>query len=215
MEIITPLSIPFYKFIAPQHIQDDVLEHVQSLKYKPEHIREAGFVYGDYFNEKLFDFFDDSIKKVQQVYYSDDLSFPIVDCWVNKYSTLNYLNKHYHPNSVICGLYYVTNHENFGETIYEAENPWNMLSPLHSNINLLINKHSKPLIGKVKAEAGTLVLFPPSLYHYMNTITSKSVVRYTIAFNTFPSGTISNQQTAKLSLEVISLRKKIGNKRSV
>lgn len=209
MEKIDILNIPFYKFKVENDIQQDVYNIVQKLEYKRELKSEIGFVYHNFFHEGLFDFFDNSIKQVQNIYFNDDLSFPIVDCWVNKYTTLNYLQKHTHANSVLCGVYYVTAHDNLN-TVFETSNPWNIVTNSNNTSILKINKNYNPITGEIKAEAGTLVLFPPSLFHYMKTITVKNDTRYTIAFNTYPSGRISASPTQYLNIKVLSVKEKLG-----
>ena len=208
MQIISPINIPFYLFTASEELKKVVFNHVDSLEFQNEAKPEYGWISPNYFHPQLFDFFDECVKEVQSIYYKDHLSFPIVDCWVNKYTTSNRLVKHNHPNSIICGLYYVTTHEGYGSTIFEASNPWNFMSP-SNNMMLTINKETNNIIsGKIEPRAGNLVLFPPSLVHYMDTIQATSTTRYTIAFNTFVSGIVDNVQTKKISIQSVSLRSK-------
>jgi hypothetical protein len=45
----------------------------------------------------------------------------------------------------------------------------------------------------------------------MNTISPRDkVLRYTIAFNTFPEGVLSNDSTKKLQLKSLSLKERLG-----
>ena len=207
MEKIDAISIPFYKFRVNDNLKQEIFDLVQTLPYKTEGRAEVGYRSDDFFHEELFNFFDESIKEVQNIYFKDELSFPIVDCWVNKYNGLNHLHRHAHPNSAICGVYYVTDHENL-DTIFESRNPWNLITNSYDVTLLTLNKTFNPLTGNIKAEAGTLILFPPSLIHYMKTITKTKEVRYTIAFNTFPSGPISGNFTQILNIKALSLRDK-------
>jgi hypothetical protein len=206
METINILNIPFYKFCADQALTDRILNQVSNYKFTNRDIAlENGYSYPDFFDEELFLFFETSIKKVQNLYYHDNLEFPIVDCWVNKYSKMNNLVPHTHNNSVICGVFYLTSHEDEGATIFSLPNPWHN----QNNSNLSIYKGSKPILGEIKAQAGTLVLFPNNLLHTMKTLVKVTSPRYTIAFNTFPRGTISDLYTTKLSLDVISVRERV------
>lgn len=208
MEKINALHIPFYKFKVHDSIRDDVKQKVESLEFVPEALKTNGFVYRDFFHEGLFNFFESSIKEVQKIYFNDNLDFPIVDCWVNKFKAMNNLSKHAHSNSVISGVYYVTSH-NDANTVFEMKDPWT--SQTHSSqVPLLnINKFESPIIGEVKAEAGTLVLFPPSLFHYMKPISDRTMTRYTVAFNAYPSGSICDYYTRILSIKTLSLRERL------
>lgn len=218
MEKINVISIPFYKFKAEDALIKEVYDDVTNLKFISELKTENGFVSHDYYNENLFKFFNESIREFKKVYFDDNIEFPIVDCWVNKYNKLNKLHKHMHPNSIICGLYYVTTHsESQAATVFEAENPWVFIKPNINSVNLSLHDPSYPagtmtLTGEIMPEQGTLILFPPSLFHYMRPITSISKVRYTIAFNTFASGNISSHRTQVLSLKAISLEDKLNKK---
>lgn len=215
MEKINVVSIPFYKFKAEDSLVKEVYDDVSNLKFISELKSENGFVYHDYYNKNLFNFFNNSIRELKKVYFDDNIEFPIVDCWVNKYGKLNKLHKHMHPNSIICGLFYVTTHtEKQAATVFEAENPWVFIKPNINSINLSLHDPTHPagsmtLTGEIMPEEGTLVLFPPSLFHYMRPITALANTRYTIAFNTFASGIISDHKTQVLSLKAISLEDKL------
>jgi len=201
MEQINVVNIPFYKFKADKGLVEVIKTETSSLKYMSENTLENGYVYPNFYHNELFKFFNKSIEQVKNLYYKSDIEFPIVDCWVNKYTTLNRLNKHKHSNSVICGLYYVTSHTDLGATFFEDKNPWNFENS--NGINLSINKENTETIhGSIFPEEGTLVLFPSNIAHYMRPIQKISTVRYTIAFNTFPTGVISNWRSSKLSIQV-------------
>ena len=208
MQIISPINIPFYLFTASKELQTTVYNHVVNLQFQTDGEDKYGFIYPNYFHPQLFDFFDQSISAVQKLLYKDHLKFPVTDCWVNKYTTSNILKKHNHPNSIICGVYYVTTHRGYGSTVFESPNPWNFLSPI-STMPLTVNKSANNnLRGEVPAQAGSLILFPPSLAHYMDVIEHPNTVRYTIAFNTFVSGVIDNSDTRKLTINTLPLRNK-------
>lgn len=209
MEKFEILKIPFYKFKVHDSIKDDVYEKVTRLNFKQETMKTNGFVFNNFFHEGLFNFFENSIKEVQKLYYNDNLEFPIVDCWVNKFSTMNNLSRHAHSNSVISGVYYVTGHDD-ANTVFEMQDPWTVAT-YNKDVPLLnIVKNSFPIIGQSKADAGTLVLFPPSLHHYMKTFVTKGCDRYTVAFNAFPSGDICDLDTRILSIKTVSLRDRLG-----
>lgn len=204
MEKINGISIPFYKFNADNELNNKVYSDVIKLTYNPE--PDVGAIYNNYYNEDLFNWFNDCIAKVSKELYTDSLSFPIVDCWVNKYTALSRLKKHYHSNSIICGVYYVTGHQD-GQTMFQHPNPWSFSSsPERPRFNLSIDKSNNQMLeGKVTPSEGLLILFPGNLFHYMNTYKDTKKTRYTVAFNTFPSGEFSDSKSMRLAINTISM----------
>lgn len=205
MEKLNTIGIPFYKFVANQNLIDTVYKNVLQLDYITDPNPSLGSVHENYFNEELFDWFDTCINQVATQHYVESLSFPIIDCWVNKYTALTRLHKHNHYNSIICGLYYVTDHDS-GNTIFEYPNPWTYFSG-DTKFNLSIDKsHNNTLEGQIKPTAGKLILFPGNILHYVKTFKDVQNNRYTIAFNTFPKGQVSDHNTMRLNLNTISIR---------
>jgi hypothetical protein len=210
MKKINTINIPFYEFNSSRELAEEVLADVKTKNFRLD-APEQGNILNDYHHEKLFDFFESAVKSVKNLYYKDTLEFPIVECWVNEYKTMTRLQKHYHSNSVICGLYYLTEHDKNYSTIFNAKNPWTHSVPTESFTHLNIVKDNIPLSGETIPEVGKLILFPASLIHYMNTISPKDkVLRYTIAFNTFADGVVSDSSTTKLHLKSVSLKEKLG-----
>lgn len=209
MEKINAISLPFYKFKADDTLTLKIVDIVSNLNFTMDKNIENGYSYHDFYDEELFAFFDNSVNQVKKIYYNDNLNFPIVDCWVNKYNKLNKLRGHTHSNAMICGVFYLTSHEGEGSTIFELTNPWynQQLS------NLSVHGNYSPLSGEIQAEAGTLILFPSNIPHTMKTLMKLSSPRYTIAFNTFATGTIGDQNTIRLSINVSTVKDRvIGNK---
>jgi len=210
MKKIDVISIPFYEFHSGRELAEEVLENVKTKDFSMS-TAEQGSLYNDYYHEKLFNFFESAVKSVKNLYYKDTLEFPIVDCWVNEFKTMNRLKHHYHSNSVICGIYYLTEHETPHTTIFNANNPWTHHSNNNAVINLNVVKNDIPLVGELVPEVGKLILFPASLMHYVSTISPKDKVhRYTIAFNTFADGVVTEYPTTKLQIKSISLKEKLG-----
>jgi hypothetical protein len=210
MKKIDAISIPFYEFHGGRELAEEVLSDIKTKKFTLDPTPGSGYIYTDYYYEKLFNFFENSIKSVKNLYYTDTVDFPIVDCWVNEYKTMNRIKHHYHSNSVICGIYYLTEHEKNYSTVFDANNPWTYHSSDNSFTHLNIVKNDIPLSGEIIPEVGKLILFPACLMHYMNTISPKdNILRYTIAFNTFPEGVVSTNSTKKLQLKSFSLKERL------
>lgn len=210
MKKIDAISIPFYEFHSGRELAEEVLADVKTKNFSVDAL-EQGNLYNDYYHEKLFNFFESSVKSVKNLYYKDTLEFPIVDCWVNEYKTMNRLKHHYHSNSVISGVYYLTEHEKDYSTVFNANNPWTYHSNNNAVTHLNVVKTDIPLVGELVPEVGKLILFPASLMHYMSTISPRDKVhRYTIAFNTFADGVVTEYPTTKLQIKSISVKEKLG-----
>lgn len=201
MKKIDIFQIPFYEFQCDKNLVEKIEEDVSLLNYIIEN-DSNGYVSHNYYHRELFKWFNECIEQMSRLYFTDTLKFPIVDCWANKYTALTRLKKHRHLNSVICGCYYASTNDS-GNTIFEYPNPW-----ADQNSFLSINKSLPPLEAEIKPISGTLILFPSNLYHYMKPYKDKSKPKYTIAFNTFPSGVISDHSTAKLELKTLSIEEK-------
>lgn len=205
MQILDAIKIPFYEFQADNELTDKIFNEIKDFKFSPEPNAENGSGYPDYYNKELFEWFNSCIKQVADLYYESTLTFPIVDCWVNKYYAIQKLQKHNHSNAIICGCYYLTSH-NSGETIYEFPNPWLQENSQISNIS--INKTFKPLSAGIKPVKGKLVLFPSTMKHYAHPFKDTKSPKYTIAFNTFPSGVISDWKSKKLEFKTVSVEER-------
>jgi uncharacterized protein (TIGR02466 family) len=150
-----------------------------------------------FYNEKLFDWFDQCIDQVCKIYFQNEISLPITSCWVNKSSKLEKHHTHQHSNAVISGIFYLTTHEK-AETIFYYKNPFfelGITDVLHAakNIDIKFEDHPTTIIGKIKPEKGKLILFPSSLVHGTRP-NLDSYPRYTVAFNTFFSGKIYQEE---------------------
>ena len=140
--------------------------------------------------QELVKFFNESIefyfKKMGYLYDH----FEIVQCWANKAEFGQIHHQHNHPNSMISGVFYVTESTG-GATNFSMKTardlvpqftdstPWNDLS-----VQFL-------------PTPGQLILFPSWMDHYVKSHRDRNKERYTIAFNAtirgelgdLPSGT--------------------------
>lgn len=217
MKKIDILSYPIYTFTCDNNLADEIYNSLRNLTYinSVDHNNNSMDTKHDFFHDDLFNFFDESISSLKQIYFSDQIEFPIVDCWVNRYGPLQSLRKHTHSNAVISGLYFVNEDINFGATNFNIVDPWcqNFLSdtPPYEIMTLYKqNPFPKTISGDIFPTKGSLLLFPSHIFHYVKPSKNTKNFRYTISFNCFPSGTFSENNTSKLSFEVNSIRKRNG-----
>ena len=179
------ITLPVYEFFSDNSLADRVVNEVKVLDFG-ENIQNSLVPYT---NETLFAWFNECIDKIHAIYYSDNLKLNIVSCWVNKTNRNEKHHFHTHPNSIVSGIYYLTDHSD-SETLFYTDDPWMKLE----NENILrIGKNTGKFIqksfitNKVCPQVGKLILFPSHIAHETKLHRHNSP-RYTISFNTFFSG---------------------------
>lgn len=208
------LSVPYYEFqceeILTEEIYNQVLSSSVFVKNTTNRIADRDYFY----NDKLFDWFDQCVDQVCKIYFQPGVSLPITSCWANKSSKLEKHHTHQHSNSVISGIFYLTTH-NKAETVFYYKNPFSELGNTDllrtcKNIDMKFEDHPTTLIGKIKPEKGKLILFPSSLVHGTRP-NLDPYPRYTVAFNTFFSGKITHKEegaslTTDITLHPLTVR---------
>lgn len=217
MNIISPISIPFYEFTADDELTNDVLEDVKKLKFdSPNPGNNISYGNDFYYHPKLFDFFDKCLLELKTILKLEkNLELAIVSCWAIKNSKLQYHHYHSHPNSIVSAIFYLTTHES-GNTVFAIPDPWykDMNSFMSCSINngAAYGETLPQLSGKNKPLKGKLVLFPSHINHKVLPLTSNED-RYTISFNTFVSGVLGeDNHSGYLNLKAKSVREMIEEK---
>jgi uncharacterized protein (TIGR02466 family) len=115
----------------------------------------------------------------------DDISLRITQSWVNKNAQGTGHHRHYHTNSIVSGVFYVSNNPN--ELFIDKKQ--DMILRIETAKQTLYNTE---LIG-IECFKNMLILFPSGLDHYVAP-NKDSEERISIAFNTFFSGTIGDRK---------------------
>lgn len=206
MKVNSGLFVPIYEFQSENSLVTEVLADLKQKQFTQYNSQNntSGY-FANYYHPGLFDFFERSIAEVQEIYYKENISFPIVDCWANKYVASQSLGLHTHSNGFISGVYYLNSLQT-GSTCFTMPNPWSHEDPYKT---LTIYKNEDKIIYEVFPSEGTLLLFPSQLKHYININKDIKQVKYSISFNAFPSGDVGNVTASTLSLHAISVREKI------
>lgn len=128
---------------------------------------------------------------IYDIYTIDrNLKFFITNSWCVKHEKNDVAELHNHDNSILSGVYYFQTPKNSGDIIFHRSTATNSVFTktltIPTNINL--NEY------KMKAEEGTLLLFPSHLLHKTEpNLSNKN--RYCLAFNVFFTGSIGNNQS--------------------
>lgn len=134
--------------------------------------------------------FDSCLEQVRSLYNYECEKLSITQMWSNKSEYGNWHHPHTHSYSMVSGIFYVT--ESNSKTWFSKQNHWSRL--FDPNMPIARTTKDKQVIYKFKTTPGKLVLFPSHLYHsvdehYLNE------PRYSLSFNTFPSGKIGNHRS--------------------
>lgn len=125
-------------------------------------------------------------------------NFVMTTSWCNRYEQNHYIQEHYHSNSLISGVLFLTDCKDTADIVFHKDK-------LHNNIFTdtvrldykeeldFTNKRSylynRSMIA-VCPKKWDLIMFPSFLNHSVNVNTNPNEKRYTLSFNTWVKGEI-------------------------
>jgi uncharacterized protein (TIGR02466 family) len=135
--------------------------------------------------------FYDCVQEVKNDLEMECEELRITQCWSNKSVYGQWHHPHTHPNSIISGIFYVTNSN--ANTWFSTPNIWTTFNgENYDNLKLNYDMSKNRIIHKQQTIRGDLIIFPSSLYHSVDKHLIVEQDRYSMSFNTFPSGKIGN-----------------------
>lgn len=160
-------------------------QYVENIAYKPKHNSNLS-LHSKNTNlktnanlQKIFNFFKKSINHYEEeILGIDKYSLYITQAWTNKSEKGFYHKEHYHPNSIISGVFYF-------QDLKEVPAINFFKPPKFFDLPKIKNKtiyNSGQL--NVSAKEGDLILFPSQLWHGVSPNNSNQI-RYSLSFNTF------------------------------
>lgn len=146
--------------------------------------------------KNLFDWIDECLEEVRVAKKYDCEKISLTSSWCNKYPAGEsaYHSPHKHSMSWFSGIYYVTDG---APTLFDDP----VVHRTSAQIEV-IRKDFFPL-ELINAEAGKLILFPSWVPH-STAAHREDFDRWTVAFNTFPSGKI-NYNIARDSIAILNV----------
>lgn len=189
MEKLNIISQYIFKFKSSNDLLEDSLSKTKNLEWVNNNnnlISKNHLLNRDGNFELLHKWFHECISQVTEEMQYPCSDIKITQSWANKSDSKMWHHPHTHPNSLISGIYYLTTSE--ACTWFSVKNIWNFTED--SLFQIPCKEEEWNIIFKQPSEAGNLILFPSSLYHSVDD-THKNT-RYTISFNTFPSGIVGN-----------------------
>lgn len=201
MKEVPAFNLNFYEFICDDFLTENVLSKVKQIPWTNNHHNKVSKD-DNFYDEKLFEWFDSCLNQVREkVGLPNNITLPITECWANKTNKIEAHHQHYHSNSFISGVFYLTSH-NSSPTIFSHSDfyltHWNQFS--------FEKRKSGSLFYKSFPVRGKLILFPSQIPHFVSGLVGNEE-RYTIAFNTFFEGHIDRDyHRTRLYLKTKSVR---------
>lgn len=177
----------FYEFECSNTVLlDDTLKLVENknwMKNKNNNTSEDT----NFYDEQLFNWFYECITVAKK-----DIGIPITidlvitQCWANKTTRMQQHHLHNHSNSFMSGIFYLSDNHAGGETLFFCKNTW-------FELYKWLDFENKPtqISTSYIPKKGNLLLFPSHIPHRVSPVKDNNT-RYTLAFNTFFSGTLGN-----------------------
>lgn len=129
----------------------------------------------------------------------DKIAMNITTSWVNRYDKGHSTHQHHHSNSIISGVYYLSDCDDTAPIHFHRAPGYVNLWP--NTVNLPIKQHNALNIDVITVipKADELIMWPSHLAHSVPPNQSDTP-RYTIAFNTFFKGTLDPQGGSELTV---------------
>lgn len=138
----------------------------------------------DDFDITTLNWFQECVTDLCKTEYKD-INLKITECWGTKTEKFSNHKIHTHPNSIVSGIFYLTDHIN-SKTIFYEDNPWNWCNSVFTTLTHLETRKTE-----ISSEVGKLILFPSNIKHGTS-LHYYDTPRYTISFNTFFSSSFGD-----------------------
>ena len=185
-----------YEFKISDSLLNTTLKNVKKLDFENDGKKSTTknmFLFKEHEFSELKNFCLEKINSVYQKYY-DSGKIQITLSWANKSDRGQWHHAHYHPNSLISMILYLTDSDAY--TWFTVKNIWyEPFSFLNIELPNPPSEKKPYLIHKEKSTAGKLILFPSVLWHSVDENNSVDP-RYTISCNTFIEGDLGNVMRA-------------------
>jgi uncharacterized protein (TIGR02466 family) len=130
-----------------------------------------------------------------QVMAWEDTEFKITQSWISYKNPGEYHASHYHPNSVLSGVYFFQDHADDVQplTVHRPSILCQLMAQFAPDIDPAKNEHSGFTWAQfnIQPKKGLLVIFPSWLNHSVPENTT-SALRKSLAFNSVPSNTVGS-----------------------
>ena len=155
---------------------------------------ENGYILNEPVFKNIKSFIKDSIKEYTNDILLSEQELKITQSWINKTETGNIHTLHFHPNSVISGVFYFNSHSSPIEFLSDRKDQFSLLKNTVEQNEFTSSSYTVP------SQERLLILFPSYIFHRVP-VNNETQIRYSMSFNTFPLheiGSVSNMSYVKL-----------------
>lgn len=178
-----------YQFRAPKKLVKLGIEIAESVDYSTATVNSGRMelIPLTHDSKPLNDWFEECLEEVRKDLGLECTKIHTTLTWCNRAQYKEWHNTHVHSNSLISGIFYLT--DSSARTWLSGRNHW---FPEDTALQLKDpNSMDNLRVLKVKTEPGVLILFPSNMPHSVSEH-DKGDPRYTISFNSYPSGVMGN-----------------------
>jgi uncharacterized protein (TIGR02466 family) len=114
-----------------------------------------------------------------------NIEFYLTTSWITKHNPGDWVNSHYHPNSIISGVLYLQTDDSTGNIVFsnEVAKTFSAILQLDFKEFNIYNSNS----WSISPKENQLLLFPSTLLHEVKPNNS-NIIRYSLSFNLFVRG---------------------------
>tara|TARA_B100000900_G_scaffold408473_1_gene422790 strand:+ start:4610 stop:5233 length:624 start_codon:yes stop_codon:yes gene_type:complete len=167
---------------------DDIVNYVKGLEYETTNgsIDNSQSVDSFVLNKDIFsnlnEFIEYCVKEYTDKILGSDQKLNVTQSWVNRTKIGQEHHYHYHQNSILSGVFFL-----------KSGSPITFLNNRNYSFHIEHKKYNQynQTSYQYPAEPKILVLFPSYLPHYVPVNTNGD--RYSLSFNTFPSGSFGSE----------------------
>lgn len=212
--VLMPLfAMPFY--ISEVTISDNIKNTMVNEPWRRMASDNCDCTDDNYvlFSEKYKEIYDQVMNHIEfftrkQLHVHESMTFEMKNSWLVRHQKGDWAPNHLHANSIISGIVYVDTTDDAGDIIFEKDKGYTNLWPIAIQVPVTERNVFNSENWTFKPKNNQIFLFPSHLMHKV-TESMSDKLRYCIAFNFFPIGTLGHGQIEQIGqLELKSHGKK-------
>jgi uncharacterized protein (TIGR02466 family) len=188
--------IPVYESKMP--VKEKWIKYLKNIDYARTHIGNSDISVDRYVLEKMPDLkqevenhLENYIRRYLTI--SKNVSFPMLNSWVNIHLPNDEAQEHYHGNSLISGVYYLITPKDCGGIVFHKSST--NVNLFHTSIRMEYDETNNLQTERyvVPVSEGVIVFFPSHLSHSVQKNLSNEP-RVSVAFNFWIKGSLGKEE---------------------
>lgn len=140
---------------------------------------ESGYILEDSIFKNLKSFIEDCIQNYTKDILLSDQKLSLTQSWLNKTDTGSIHTMHFHPNSVLSGVFYFNTHSSPIEFLSDRKDQFSLVKRVDEHNEFTSSSYTVP------AQERLLIIFPSYIFHRVP-VNEEKETRYSMSFNSFP-----------------------------